>query len=466
MAQLKIVLAVLKRHHFWALCGVVVAAAVPLWLQATTSLKDARATATGEINGWCTGMDAIANQQNHPNEESIKTVADQTLRLKQDVLQAWQRLYQEQKGKNPLPDVLTQKFKDEFMGDPPGEISWSCRDEYMNNIGRHIPKLFEMVDVLRPAGTTGVPEPGSAGLGSGGGTGLLNANRGGRGDGGSSLSPRTSQSLQDDVEMVGVVDWLEDDRLRLVNRFNWPYRPSTLDVRLAQEDLWVYEALLRIIRNTNSTETGELVNSPQEARVKQILTLEIGAEAVKTWQTLARGGFLAAEPSGGQADASSSGSTASAPGDTVLGEGRYVDADGQPLADGQAHPFAEFRLMPIHLVLVMKQTSLPKLLVECANSSMPVEVRRLTLGADPGMASSQAGRLGGGLSSDGGSSRFGGGSAAAMASDLQNTEDIQVEILGTICIYNPPDKDKLGTGTAAAAAPIEPPAAAPPPVEG
>ena len=48
------------------------------------------------------------------------------------------------------------------------------------------------------------------------------------------------------------------------------------------------------------------------------------------------------------------------------------------------HPFAEFKLMPIRMSLIMDQHRIPKLLVECANSNMPIEVRRvrIAVGAD------------------------------------------------------------------------------------
>ena len=48
-------------------------------------------------------------------------------------------------------------------------------------------------------------------------------------------------------------------------------------MRLAQEDLWVYEALLRIIENTNKGTTYE------NAAIKRIDALEIGKQAARSW---------------------------------------------------------------------------------------------------------------------------------------------------------------------------------------
>ena len=63
---------------------------------------------------------------------------------------------------------------------------------------------------------------------------------------------------------------------------------------------------------------------------------------------------------------------------------RYVDDKGQPLpASEPEYPYVkssgEFKMMPIRMSLVMDERSLPKLLVECGNSNMPIEVRRVRI---------------------------------------------------------------------------------------
>jgi len=172
-------------------------------------------------------------------------------------------------------------------------------------------------------------------------------------------------------------------------------------------------------------------------------------------------------------------------------EGRYVDDKGRPLPYDTEfpytkHPYAEFKMMPIRMNLVMDQRRLPKLLVECANSNMPIQVRRVRImksqggsldlgaGAAPaagagrgpagplrGMAAPAMPRPGGG----------GGGVRPTGDKDEGGPYDIPVEIQGVIYIYNPPDIERLGTGTASvekpagAAAPAAPAVPAPvPPV--
>ena len=135
----------------------------------------------------------------------------------------------------------------------------------------------------------------------------------------------------------------------------------------------------------------------------------------------------------------------------ALVAGRYVDDKGMPLPyNAQStyyvkHPFAEFKLMPIRMSLVMDQRRIPKLLVECANSNMPIEVRRvriLTVAGATGM-SGMAQTPAGGQSEDIG------------------PMDIPVEIQAWIYIYNPPDEKNLGKGAASLPAALAP-AAGPP----
>jgi hypothetical protein len=125
-------------------------------------------------------------------------------------------------------------------------------------------------------------------------------------------------------------------------------------------------------------------------------------------------------------------------------------------------------MMPIHMSLVISQNSISALLTHCANSKMPIEVKRLRVNAEssnvvdlsltgagegggaPG-GRSGSGRRPGGYLGEGG---FGGelprnlrgpeAEAAAMAASGY----VNLELQGIIYIYNPPDRQRLGTGAA------------------
>ena len=463
MDQVKVVLAALKKYHFWVLCGLVVLMGLAGWWLATSALAKQFDTRSTELQGHFAKLLDIVGRQNHPNEKVIAKIEDTTNDLKKDVYEAWEILYEEQDRHNPLPNVLTDGFKDVFRGlDPEDDIPREYREEYQSFIQYHIPRLFgeEGVNVLRPKEIES-----EGGERAGRPLRLGEMERGGFGE-----------RAGGDIEMVGVVDWAENDRQRLIDRFNWQRVPSTLRVRLAQEDLWVYEALVRIIRNTN-----EGADANYNAVVKQIEALQIGAEAVAAWRTAegrvfsgsgnggeggmgGMGGSMAGEFSGnmtGEGEMMGGAGGAEGGERQELLAGRYVNKEGNPLGAEEKHPFAEFKLMPIRMVVVMDQRKIDRLLTECANSTMPIEVTRVSLWPSAGKslnldALATAASPGGhkmhhspGMGKEGmmGYGEMGGNRGVAEAVALSNN-DIPIEIHGIISIFNKPDKEKLGTGAA------------------
>lgn len=557
MDRPKIALAAIKKHHFWVLCGVVVAVGLVLWWTSTSSVDGQRTTRTAKITGDLNQMVQVVGINPHPNQKVIKHRNTQTVKNKEEILGAWKRLYDEQKEKNTVPTALGPDFKQEFEALEPGEdLEYEYLLMYREFIGRHIPKLFERADILRPApveeetpdpDAPGGPQPPT------GPTGNYRADLSGRGSlsygGPTGQGPGYSMDLtgeggQFGPKMIGVVYWVPTDLAAFVERFNWPTLPTTRDVIRAQENLWVYEALLRIIKETNGR-----VKNRDDAAVKEIRALQIGGAAAAVLQGPEGGAYAAGQGSAGRANTVFEGYTPRAgppesmtpTGPGPMGaepyarptESRYVDETGQRLEvdetdqpiykdeQGQILGPGPYKLMPIRMLLLMNQTKLAKLLVECANSNMPVEVRSISMGMDrgtmlnmgfpsqigpssgrsdsgPGAGAYQGGRSSGydaypgrgpraygssGVFGPTGASRPTGayGSSGAYGSRgavQRRTLDVPVEIRGTICIYNPPSEATLETAAAAgspatlppatppAAAPTEPPPATPAPSGG
>ncbi|MHC4180053.1 MAG: hypothetical protein ACYSWU_21325, partial [Planctomycetota bacterium] len=518
MDNLRNVLAVFKKHHFWVLCGLAVAIVLGLWWWATHQVDEARAARTGEIEGAMGRLEQIRlNRNNNANQKVIDLADAQTAELKKVVFEAWEGLYNQQQDNNPLPELLSDEFKkrfEAFKQDWEVSIGGTYEREYMDFIGRHVPTLFEMVDVLRPAPVELDPaNPDGPGLSRppGGPGGAYPAWGGGAGPGmeydgqvgGHYLGG--GEGGQYGPRMIGVVDWPLADRERIRQRFVWTIRPSTLEVRLAQEDLWVYEALLKIIAETNGP-----VKNHFEAAIQRIQTLQIGSEAAPAAQAAAGGAFMGSAIGGGGSGAEYDGPTAYAGAPIaeaptgeygVAGGGhdaqvamlinnRYVNDDLQPVGAGQPPPYAEFNLMPIRMMLVMNETKLTKLLVECGNSDMRVEVKTVRVGMDSGTmlnmgmppqmgpggpggpgtshdagegsySSYSAGKYDGYQTQGPGAYRGPTGGPRATGPAQSGTLYVPVEILGTICIYNPPNEAELGTGAVAQTASGVPPSTPP-----
>ena len=419
-----------------------------------------------------------------------------------------------------------KKYKDQ----PDRTIPVKYREEYQNFIEKQLPKLFELVNYRHyefdeestDAAPAGGARPGMAG-------GMVTG--------------------QDVGKLVGVVDWSEANRSELMVQYDFTRRPSSSQVRLAQEDYWVYQALLNIIKSTNGDAT-----THSSAAVKEIETLQIGQQAVATLQSdqgadllsvgansmsaggaggmpgMSMGGMpgggmmgeMGGMPGGGMmspggmpgggmmSPGGMPGEMGGMPGGGMMSPGgmpgemggmsgggmdmsgggmdmgggaplsaedmallnyRYVKESLEPLPAGQ-NEYAEFKMMPIFMRLKIDQRKIPDFLVECANSTMPVEVKRFRINPESGGGSLSMGR-GGGMPKMGGAMMgggmpgmmgpgggmpgegmmMGGGArrgAAAMGgttgAEEKNPYVVSVEIRGIIYLYNLPDKSKLATG--------------------
>jgi len=235
------------------------------------------------------------------------------------------------------------------------------------------------------------------------------------------------------------VAWDRENQKKIqAGHFNWeamPDRiPTTLQVLYAQEDLWVLDALMRIIKKTNAGATGR-----HNAAARRIQFIRIGKNAERP-----HGMVRAAGTKGADEDAG--GGATGAPAKLHSGEGgqagyrvgadpaenRYVDMENQPLSAQQlrgtsgpggaadAH-LAVAKRMPVQMKLVIDQRKLNRLLIECGNSPLTVEVQQFRFHSL-------------------GETRADGGNPE----DRDYPDDRTVEIYGIISIYNEDNVQSLG----------------------
>ena len=551
MDQVKMILGVMKKNAFWILICVVVLVGLGVWFTVSAALAkqyEERKTTLNDKYTTVSGIksEATGEEASHPNEEKIDRWLARVDRNRVEATAAWEEMYRDQKERNQWPSTLSKDFHRMITKIGLDEdIPNFFLIEYQNFIKTHFPFIDEIIDRRKPKEVEGGrrgPMAGMTGMGSdymemgsGMGSDMGSGMGSGMDDYGSSdysMMDGTGGRVPPGTEMEGIVEWDNADYGRVQQGVFWKTRPLTIEVRLAQEDLWVYEALLRSIAKTNE-DAG--ATSYYNAAIKRIVALEIGQPAAAAMKSAksrlgldrllggASGGMgMGSDMMGsdmmyesdmmgsgmdsdmgyesGMMDGSGSmmgGATARDPEmvKTRLLTGRYVDLTGEPQA-ADSEPYAEFKLMPVHIVVIMDQQKLPDFLVNLANCEMPVDVKQVSIQASGNMNFTTGGRGGmGGYGSDGGMmdsygsggmdsygsggmggssmgmggeeaygdssgsmGDYGGGAGATTASD-EAKQDVPIEILGVIRIFNPPDKEKLGTGEEAIAA--APPADAP-----
>ena len=474
MDKLQVIIAVVKKHHFWVLDGLIVVIALAIWYVASGQVADTYTQRTGEIEMSFGQVQGI--QSRHPNEDCAKWWTTRTENQKKKVLAGWTTLYNKQKADNELPKGLSDECLELFYCSEPKLVGrmWTYQvegnprpitrqvhaedfdsylEEYQNKIGDYVDKLPLIIDMREGLVNE---EAGGAGRGVGDEPGGIHD---GGVHGGAGFRDGREQEANEDLELTGIVEWPESDREELNAGFNWGSAPDLFVIKLAQEDLWVYQALLRIIADTNEGYTdADYRNAP----IKRIDALEIGQKASRSWQDQIEEavGLEVGMTEGADGGGGSSGGDASAHGDSATdvsekssrANNRYVDDKGQPLAADangviEQPPYAEFKMMPIRMQLLMNQESINKVLALCANSSMPIEVKqvRFKMGKPRRVSLVE-----GGEGMDSGSGDLGSQTLASTASGMTQPAalDGTVEIYGVIYIYNPPDLEKLGTGTA------------------
>jgi hypothetical protein len=153
-------------------------------------------------------------------------------------------------------------------------------------------------------------------------------------------------------DTAGKVAWDSSNQEDIKKTLSFEGRPSPLQVWIAQENLWVYRVLLNIFKNVNA---GRYVPA-----VKEIKQIVIAQDAAKEFEKGLGAGIIA-KPAGqtqdqggpgpeGPVAPSGDGGEGAAPPD----QGRYLDAEGKPLAAGSAEQ-SPFRRMPVFMELIVDE---------------------------------------------------------------------------------------------------------------
>ncbi|MBX9788000.1 MAG: hypothetical protein K2Y37_03725 [Pirellulales bacterium] len=417
MDKVKIYLAVLKKHHFWLLVVVAVLLATYGWYAGTKALDTEFASNKSAIDGAFSGVRAIKKGDPNPSfKEKTDALHEQQ---KQKVFVAWQKLYERQRANLKWPEVVKQ------IANLPvkAPISGQVREAFWQYFRLEFPELFKRVEPFEQ-----IPDEGGA-----------------------------VAAGEKEARFRGIVDWSSADRDALVNRYSWGSTPTTQQVRLAQEDYWIYQSLLDIIAAVNK-QAG--ATSPANAAITRIELLKIAQEAFDSGIPAIEGLANAAFPPSGDTSAQQKLPTAASLDDELL-RNRYVGFDGKPLETAEEN--AVFKLIPVRMRLVMDQRRIPDFLVACANSPLPVEVRHVRY--NPGSTSGR-GAIGSGeapsggslgprpqmsMPGSGGSGTFGAPAArASAAKPAEAPVDVYsntVEFRGVIYFFTAPNKELLGGGS-------------------
>lgn len=492
MEQLKPILSGLFRNHFWILCGVIAPVLMGGWFTETARMQDERDTRVKDIKGWFDDVSAVTDEPEHPNTIA-NTGMDQFIEeLKAEVNEAWEYQYEQQAKILVWPEELKQDFIDrvenirpiEQMAPDEDPLGPSLRERYRDYIQAELPKLARIV------GAKWAP---SAGGGMEEGGGMFGAIGGGGGMSGGATKGEPAE--EDDEDFA--VTWSASDQSDLqFSRFDWSSKgslvPSSLEILYAQEDLWVLRALMNIVADTNTDESGSNLGI-----IKEIVSIKMGGDATESAGSIgsaAAGGMSALDRSFLGGDDEEGGSRGGGGMDIFGGmsrgpvdpaQNRYVDTNYKPIRASTLRTVLSpendkvqnkeevylvvAKRMPVRLNLIMDSRKVHRLISACGNSDLVVEVRQVRINTNDLDASGMGGlsdsdnpmammgvevevqvddettgfeALGGGPESGGGD--LSSGALAEM--DIEEEPpiwELPVQIYGIVYIYNPVNRQKL-----------------------
>lgn len=471
----------------------------------------------------------------HPNSSSHEQMDRIVTSIAEDVKKAWELQYNRQVKIMQWPNELGAEFTSAVDKYRPIEnlpfpvtndpLGLPLRERYRDYVDPLFPRLAEIIGSSWRASVSDLAsapagEGAAGGIGAptgGGGRGMMGPGMMGPGMAGSGGAADLEAAKQ-------LVVWDVASQKDLMQSVLWWHNtnkaPSTLEILYTQEDLWILEGLMNIIKATN----GDAQENFQAA-IKNIEFIRIGKKAVGRageisslastgnmgGMGMGMGGSGSMMPPGEGGDMGDSGSGGSSGGsgptpgmdgmdgmgmegmldaasggsDTSSGpdpaSGRYVDTAFQPITgekirsvvtsgalDPTDAPLAVAKRIPVRMRFMMDQRKLNRLLTECGNADLMLEIKQVRINTTPAEAAGSGG-LGGMMGGSGGSGggRAGPGGMLGAAGGMglgapegsggglgptggspvvgaSKTFDLPVEIYGVVYLFNPVDMNKLG----------------------
>ncbi|MEI6238998.1 MAG: hypothetical protein WCR51_01280 [Planctomycetia bacterium] len=448
------------KHHFWILLALVPVVVLPVVFLARGKLAAEIASARSQIDSRLSAVRSVTGIQPHPNDAWSSEIDKATRRVKRETLTEWQRFWESQQPLRVWPASLGPDFVQRVTAlKPATKLPRPLLERYQNSVRalvRTLPARMGADEMMVDGAAGGPRQP------MGPPPGMIEPGMV-RGRPGVPEKP------------AAIVQWNPADQQRLYASFNWDRPPSTVQVLLAQEELWVYGVLADAIARVNKSAAGAY-NAP----VPLVEQLAVGYPAAEDNPGAAAGGRIAVPMAAGQANPMGEfapppeammaeggpavrpahprfvGGGVGGPGGPPFGPGGeappegavspddllrswiYVDFTGKPLmaAELATSPDAQLvHLVPFVIRAIVDERKLDALLVDLATAPVPIDVRQVRINAGatgPGSGMPGMGPAGG---------EFGGPSAQPPGSRLH---DVTVELRGTVGLATQPDPQVLG----------------------
>jgi hypothetical protein len=478
--SLRPTLTALVKYHFWILAALVPLLLLPAIVSANGVLRRAITLQKSSIDGHVAALRSVSGDPEHPNDRWVDSINAQTAAIEAGILREWEVFWESQEALRAWPQELGADFLEAIEAVESGRRK-TLLDNLLQRYRNTVPDLVRQLPArMGCQELMGDPQ---------GGAGGREARPSGRG-GVSNDADSAEASL-----VLEPLIWRSEDQQKLYRSFVWQKVPSLPQVRLAQEELWVYGLFCDAIKKLNLGARGAF-----EAAITGVDELAVGYPAAeeapggfggariiwkssptavdggdpdsqdglsgmdesgqggaRTWRPLTRpenprfsqsnsGGEESMpsgkRPRGGRPAGDEEAADSAITPEQALRQWIYVDFEGRPLAGPAVDTAADAamtHLVPFTLRVVIDQRKIDGLLKELAENPIPIDVRQVRI--------NPAGRGGGGglglLAARGGAP---GGEAAGGGDRRRRPYDVTLELRGTVGLATPPDPRALRTG--------------------
>lgn len=462
-----------KKFYFWPVCLIALGLALFFWSSSIGALDK---QFTSNESNYLQSKSSVDNiPSNPPNEKMVQAVEAQKNVLMKNVFNAWEELYNQQNKDNTWPEIVINNRTIDFNGDISGNDKEPYREQYLYRIVEEFKKMIETLNLVSERDKNGIAiddEIGRVNMDSA--TAEL------------ADAVASSQNEKASTAKKELVIWAEKDINDLIEKhFTFVRIPTPLQIRVTQEDFWIFKNIIDAIKSLN-----EGVDNRTAAALKEIRSLLITGDAIEKFQARQETGFFDEKSFTRTAEGSDdemrdgSETTESGTDASVGGEGdgtlkreyrelynfRYVDKNGKGLTAEQYNASINFesaginasktRNIPIYLSLVIKQNSLSDLMSHLTNAEKPVDIKLVLINPgqgwtptfdfsrfedasadDEGANGAEGGSHGRvvGKVSRGRGSRNNERSSSRNSNSHLSSDEIVVDIYGTISLYNAPD---------------------------
>ena len=386
MNKLKPIFAMIKKYHVWVLCLAIIGTAVGGLFAASGGLGKTAKKTESEVKSLLSKANSLASKQNPPNQEFLDQIDEEIEAERARMRGIWKKIYERQQDKLPWPKDVGDDFW-EKADEQAGRTRMETKqvEQFQDYASKVFDKLLgivraelDVVQVVEDDAAKGTKKPEKT------------TRRGVRSGYLVGWAPESQQLIRDPL-----VRWNSDRDFG---------SPSAKRAKDTQKQLWIYETMLNAIAATNQGATANYM-----APVKRIRSLQVGIKTEKNPNGVTPLMVRVAAPS--------------------------AKPTTKPRAVTPSRSkFHGIESIPVRMDLVVDQRHLARLLAECSNAPLPIEVT--------GFTARYWSRSGKDYFDQQAREQDGNGVKKEndIIGTIVDTQNMEVTIEGKINFYKPPDK--------------------------